>query len=221
VLRYLAIRYYRCQVPTHTDTCPQTCPHNYRQTKLSPPNFCIWLIIQRFYLSNKRLELILVVLNSYPQFYPQSALVSNCYPPWKYSCGYPHPRRGLSIVGGVLICILSDLVFAWKVLSLTDVAASAFKIMTLKEWRITLRPLTWIQTCRLTQTKSAFNKNLIYNFHIHRILSILRPWKGMYVARQQFFSGLCNYPWFWIFTVFSFLFPLYQELQHVMSKKHV
>jgi hypothetical protein len=33
-------------------------------------------------LSNKRLELILVVLNSYPQFYLQSAIVSNFYQPW-------------------------------------------------------------------------------------------------------------------------------------------
>jgi hypothetical protein len=69
---------------------------------LSPPNFCFWPIIHRFYLNNKRLELILVVLNSYPQFYPQSALVSNFYPPWTYYCGYPHPRRGQKI--STLMC---------------------------------------------------------------------------------------------------------------------
>jgi hypothetical protein len=68
---------------------------------LSPPNFCFWLIIQRFYLNNKRLELILVVLNSFSQFYPQSALVSNFYPPWTYYCGYPriYPRIFASAQG--------------------------------------------------------------------------------------------------------------------------
>jgi hypothetical protein len=103
--RYLATPYCHCEVPTHRDICPQTCPHNKRQTKFSPPNFCFWLIIQFFYQNNKRLELILVVLNTYPQFYPQSALVSNFYPPWTYYCGYPHPRRSQLISWMLQLCV--------------------------------------------------------------------------------------------------------------------
>jgi hypothetical protein len=97
-----------------------------------------------------------VVLNSYPHFYPQSALVLNFYLQWTYYCGYLYSRRGLQIRGGAQLLIIR---------------ISCNRIC--RQWRIGWSNSSFEKICQcrvVTLAMPFFLKFLFQHTHLHYFL---------------------------------------------------